>query len=179
MAQDLVSWAAELACDHLHTLPRRLRHVEGVARRAALAANIVDDPEVLVAAGWLHDLGYAPALVRTGFHPIDGADFLQQIGVDVRLCALVANHSCARIEARNRGVALDWADERTALRDALWWADMTTTADGMDTTLAERLAGVCQRYGDADVVTRSVLEAEPALREAVDLTEGRLRSQVK
>ncbi|WP_328411949.1 HD domain-containing protein [Nocardia sp. NBC_00403] len=179
MAQDLVSWAAELAHEYLHMLPRRLRHVEGVARRAALAGSVVDDPAVLVAAGWLHDVGYAPALVRTGFHPVDGAEFLQQIGASDRLCALVANHSCACVEARNRGVAFDWVDERTPLRDALWWADMTTTPDGADVTVAERLADVYRRYGETDVVTRSVREAEPALREAADLTEGRLRLQVK
>ncbi|MFQ6332127.1 HD domain-containing protein [Nocardia sp. CWNU-33] len=179
MAQDLVRWAAELAHEHLHTLPRRLRHVEGVARRAALASDIVDDPVLLIAAGWLHDVGYAPSLIRTGFHPVDGATFLRQLDASDRLCALVANHSCACVEARNRGVALDWPDERTPLRDALWWADMTTTADGTDVTLTERLTDVYRRYGEADVVARSVREAEPTLREAVDLTEGRLRLQVK
>ncbi|MFQ6398966.1 HD domain-containing protein [Nocardia sp. KC 131] len=179
MTQDLVSWAAELAHEYLRMLPRRLRHVEGVARRAALAGGVVDDPVVLVAAAWLHDVGYAPNLVRTGFHPVDGAEFLRQIGASDRLCALVANHSCACVEARNRGVVLHWVDERTPLRDALWWADMTTTPDGADVTLAERLTDVYHRYGETNVVTRSVREAEPALREAVDLTEGRLRLQVK
>ncbi|MFI7670815.1 HD domain-containing protein [Nocardia sp. NPDC049526] len=179
MAQDLVSWATDLAHEHLQMLPRRLRHVEGVARRAALAAGIVDDPALLVAAGWLHDVGYAPDLIRTGFHPVDGATFLQQIGASDRLCGLVANHSCACVEARTRGVVLDWPDERTALRDALWWADMTTTPDGTDVGLTERLADVYLRYGETDVVSRSLREAEPALRAAVDLTESRLRLQVK
>ncbi|MEV2226239.1 HD domain-containing protein [Nocardia vinacea] len=179
MAQDLVSWATELAHEHLHTLPRRLQHVGGVARRAALAKDIVDDPALLIAAGWLHDVGYAPDLIRTGFHPVDGATYLRQLDAPERLCALVANHSCACVEARNRGVNLDWPDEQTPLRDALWWADMTTTPDGADATLAERLADVYRRYGETDIVTRSLREAEPALREAVDLTEGRLRLHVK
>ncbi|MBF6194159.1 HD domain-containing protein [Nocardia sp. CDC186] len=179
MTQNLVNWAADVAWEHLRALPRRLSHVEGVARRAALAADVADDGELLVAAGWLHDVGYAPSLVRTGFHPVDGATYLRETGASERLCALVANHSCARIEARNRGLVIEWPDEQSPLRDALWWADMTTTASGEDTTLSERLSDVYRRYGDGDVVSRSLREAEPTLRDAVERTEGRMRLQVK
>lgn len=172
---DLVSWARELARAKLElSLPRRWAHVEGVARRALQAAAIVDDDDVLVAAAWLHDIGYARGLVRTGFHPVDGARFLEEIGVSARLCALVANHSCACVEARHRGVPLEWPDERTELRDALWWADMTTTPDGVSTTLSQRIREVRARYGDEHVVAISLREAEPALHEAVSATEARL-----
>ncbi|WP_280486551.1 HD domain-containing protein [Nocardia farcinica] len=174
MAVDLVGWAAETARAHLSVLPRRLRHVEGVASRAALAGPVVDDAELLVAAGWLHDIGYAPVLVRTGFHPIDGAVFLESIGASKRLCALVANHSCACIEARNRELSIDWKDEQTPLRDALWWADLTTTVDGKTTTLDDRLADIYRRYGADHVVGRSVRESEPIIREVVRRTEDRL-----
>ncbi|WP_036498124.1 HD domain-containing protein [Nocardia aobensis] len=176
---DLAGWAAELAQEQLHGLPRRWRHVAGVARRAALATELVDDAALLVAAAWLHDIGYAPKLVRTGFHPVDGATYLAQIGASDRLCALVANHSCACVEARNRGVPLEWEDEQTSLRDALWWADMTTTAAGDDTTFDERVADVYRRYGPDHVVSRSIREATPDLREAVARTEVRLQSHVK
>ncbi|MFF0527573.1 HD domain-containing protein [Nocardia amikacinitolerans] len=179
MAVDLVSWAAETARAHLTVLPRRLRHVEGVAGRAALAGPVVDDAELLVAAGWLHDIGYSPALVRTGFHPIDGAVFLESIGASERLCALVANHSCACIEARNRELAIDWEDEQTPLRDALWWADMTTTADGVTTTVDDRLADIYRRYGAEHVVARSIREVEPMICSAAQRTDDRLRAQVK
>jgi hypothetical protein len=30
------------------------------------------DRPVLIAAAWLHDIGYAPGLPETGFHPLDG-----------------------------------------------------------------------------------------------------------
>jgi hypothetical protein len=30
-------------------------------------------PDDLVAAAWLHDIGYAPELAKTGFHPLDGS----------------------------------------------------------------------------------------------------------
>jgi hypothetical protein len=53
---------------------------------------------VLVAAACLHDLGYAPALIETGFHGLDGARHLRALGYE-RLAGLVAYHSGARGEA--------------------------------------------------------------------------------
>ncbi|MEV0299240.1 hypothetical protein [Nocardia sp. NPDC050710] len=47
--------------------------------------------------------------------------------VERRMCGLVANHSAAQVEARRRAIEIEWADERTPLRDALWWAGMTIT----------------------------------------------------
>jgi HD superfamily phosphodiesterase len=43
---------------------------------------------VLVAACYLHDIGYALALARGGFHPLDGARFLRALGRE-RLACLV------------------------------------------------------------------------------------------
>lgn len=135
-------WAERLARQHLALLPRRMAHVEGVARRAAEAASVAADPELLIAAAWLHDIGYGPALVRTGFHPVDGAHYLRRIGAGDRLCGLVANHSCACVEARHRGVLIEWADEESAERDALWRADITTIPTGHVTTVRTRLAEI-------------------------------------
>ncbi|WP_323098242.1 hypothetical protein [Intrasporangium sp. YIM S08009] len=35
----------------------------------------------VAAAAWLHDVGYAPSVAQTEFHPLDGARFLQKYGV--------------------------------------------------------------------------------------------------
>jgi len=32
--------------------------------------------EVLIMAGWLHDIGYSTAIGHTRFHPLDGAVYL-------------------------------------------------------------------------------------------------------
>ncbi|QBS46280.1 phosphohydrolase [Nocardia sp. CS682] len=174
----LADWAEQVACTHLAAvMPKRWRHVQGVVRRAQSLAGVVDDPDLLIASAWLHDIGYTPDLRRTGFHPVDGAQYLRQRGADERLCALVAHHSCARVEARRRGIVIDWPDERTALRDALWCADMTTTPNGEATDLRSRIAEVRERYGPDDVVAQSIGEAEPELRAAVQRTE-RLLSNV-
>ncbi|WP_406239361.1 HD domain-containing protein [Nocardia sp. NBC_01009] len=156
-------------------MSRRWQHVQGVARQARQAIDVVDDADLLLAAAWLHDIGYAPSICRTGFHPVDGAEFLRQQGAPPRLCALVANHSCARIEARNRDIEIGWPDEHTALRDALWWADMTTTPTGETTDVRSRVAEVCERYGPDHVVSKSLDEAAPALIEAAERTEKLLQ----
>ncbi|WP_084466549.1 HD domain-containing protein [Nocardia arthritidis] len=175
MTDDFVAWAAQLARDNLVGMSRRWQHVQGVARHAQQAVDVVDDGDLLLAAAWLHDIGYAPSIRETGFHPVDGAEFLRREGAPERLCALVANHSCACVEARNRNIEIRWPDEQTALRDALWWADITTTPTGETTDVLSRIAEVRERYGPDHVVSRSLAEAAPELIEAVDRTEKLLR----
>ena len=47
-----------------------------LAKRGRVAASFsLEDCELLVAAAFLHDVGYAPSLNRLGFHPVDGARF--------------------------------------------------------------------------------------------------------
>jgi HD superfamily phosphodiesterase len=98
------------------------------------AAVPVQDREIVVMAAWLHDVGYAPALVSSGLHALDGARWLRAQGWDDRLASLVANHSCALYEARERGLAdqlaAEFPAEQSPTADALWYADMTTGPDG-------------------------------------------------
>ncbi|KAA8884268.1 HD domain-containing protein [Nocardia colli] len=151
----LAAWAEDLVRTRLaSSLPRRWAHVQGVARRAWLAAGVVDNADTLVAAAWLHDIGYAPELTRTGFAPVDGAEFLHGEGVSDRQCALVANHSCACVETRRRGIELKWVDENT--------------------TAQERIREVRSRYGDEHVVFLSLQESAPTLLAAVLRTDERL-----
>jgi HD superfamily phosphodiesterase len=59
-------------------LPRRWAHVQGVAARArSLAAVLGADADLLEAAAWLHDVGYAPGLDVTGLRALDGARYLR------------------------------------------------------------------------------------------------------
>src|SRR5215469_9740250 len=107
-----VDEAAELARTMLaEALPRRWRHVRSVARRARWSAKRLALSEDLVAAAWLHDIGYAPELAETGFHPLDGARYLRRVGVDGQVVSLVAYHSCARMEADARGLGAELGSE--------------------------------------------------------------------
>jgi len=66
----------------------RLPHLATVAARAEALSSTVPKPKVdaLVASAWLHDIGYAPALRRTDFHPLDGALFLRRKGWPKAVC---------------------------------------------------------------------------------------------
>ncbi|MEU4789001.1 HD domain-containing protein [Micromonospora tulbaghiae] len=172
--------AAEIAERHLaKALPRRWSHVRAVAAKATSIAWIVGhDAETLTAAAWLHDIGYAPDIVDTGFHSLDGARWLVRAGASHRLAALVAHHSCASYEAELRGLgdvlAAEFPREESATSDALWFADMTTGPDGQDLSVAERLAEIRERYGPQHLVTRFWRLAGPPLFEAVKRTQDRL-----
>lgn len=148
-------------------LPRRWRHVRSVARRARWAAEKLSLSDDVVAAAWLHDIGYAPELVETGFHPLDGARYLRRAGVDGRVVSLVAYHSCAEIEAEVRGLgetlAAEFKPGEALLADVLLYCDMTTGPDGDYVQPADRLVEIRGRYGPDHEVTRFVERAAPEI----------------
>ena len=71
----LAPWAQQIARVLVQEpLPRRWAHVQGVAARArSLAPVLGADADLMEAAAWLHDIGYAPGLATTGLHQLDGA----------------------------------------------------------------------------------------------------------
>lgn len=158
----------------------RWDHVTGVAAVASKIVDIVpaEDTELLVAAAWLHDIGYSPDLRETGFHPLDGARYLHSIGAPERLCALVAHHSCAIVEARVRhmgGLLLaEFPPDESLVADALTYADMTTGPTGQPVAVDERIAEVLDRYPPTDPVHRAITESAPLLRATVARIEAHL-----
>ena len=148
----LASWAGHLAQALLQEpLPRRWAHVQGVAARARSLDHVLGaDADLLEAAGRLHDIGYAPDLAATGFHPLDGARYLRDAQhADATLSRLVAHHSCAIIEAGERGLAdvLSFEFELSPqfLSSVLTYCDMTTSPDGELVPAERRVAKIHDR----------------------------------
>jgi len=169
-----VQWARDLAERLLaDPLPRRWAHSQGVGRKAESVAHRVGaDAELLVAAAWLHDIGYAPDLVKSGSHALDGARYLRDVAhAGARLCRLVANHTYAIVEARRRGLATELATEFPIIdglvADALVYCDMTTSPDGDPIDVEDRLAEIAARYGPGSLVADSKAEARPRILESV------------
>lgn len=150
------------------------RTAEGIAHRLQFNAD------VLAPAAWLHDIGYAPEVVDSGFYPLDGARYLRGLGYPLEVVRLVAHHSGALIEADERGLQdqllAEFPFEPSGLMDALWYSDMTTGPQGEPLAVEERLAEIRERYGARDVVTRFVERAEPELIGAVRRVEQLLAS---
>ncbi|MFF3313866.1 HD domain-containing protein, partial [Streptomyces sp. NPDC002952] len=67
-------------------LGNRWLHTQAVAARAqgATAAAAEADRDLLVAAAWLHDIGYVPELHKTAFHPLHGARHLESLDAPAR-----------------------------------------------------------------------------------------------
>lgn len=161
-------------------LPRRWSHVRAVATKASAIAEVLpeQDRSVLIAAAWLHDIGYAPTLVDTGFHPLDGARWLRSEGFDERVICLVAHHTCALLEAEERGLARELSEEfrqeESATADALWYCDATTGPDGQDFDVLDRLEEIRTRYGPGTLIARFIDRAQPEIIAAVERTTTRL-----
>ncbi|MFD6227101.1 HD domain-containing protein [Streptomyces sp. JL4002] len=185
MDETMLAWARQVAEKELSgVLPQRWAHSQGVAARATGLGHVLGgDAELLAAAAVLHDVGYAPRLAETGFHPLDGARFLRdEHGADERLVRLVANHSFALLESEERGLreALErefpLLDE-PLLVDALVYCDMTTTPDGQPTTAKQRVAEIEGRYGADSLIGRFVRRASPEIFAAVARVEAALVAQ--
>ncbi|MGH4002343.1 MAG: HD domain-containing protein [Pseudonocardiaceae bacterium] len=169
----IAAGARELARSLLEAeLPVRWAHSKGVAGQAVAVAWVVPEhADVLEAAAWLHDIGYASSVAVTGFHPLDGARRLRDTRFgDRTLWTLVAHHTCAQIEAEARGLSEVLAAEFPLgevdpfLVAALTYCDLTTGPDGEMIKVDERITEILSRYGPEDVVHRAIAQATPILR---------------
>ena len=178
-----VPWARDLAGRLLAgPLPVRWAHTQGVGRKAESIAHVAgEDAELFMSAAWLHDIGYAPDLVKTGLHALDGARYLRDVEkASDRLCRLVANHSSAIFEARRRNLAdeltVEFPDVAGFLKDALTYCDMTTSPAGFPIEVEARLSEILDRYPHGDIVADSIREARwhiiQAARKVSHVTTG-------
>jgi putative nucleotidyltransferase with HDIG domain len=174
----LVTTARVLAEVLLEELPDRWRHTIGVAHRADQLSVTVEpaDRETLVAAAWLHDIGYGRVARRSGFHPLDGAEYLIRHGWSPRIAALVAHHSAAHLLAGGSGPlkALHaHPDERSPVSDALAYADQTTGPAGQPLPIRVRMAEMLTRHGTGSAQARVHHLREPYLLAAAGRVEAR------
>lgn len=175
--------ARALARSLLGDVGTRWQHVRTAGATAARLSVLFDDDEaaLLVAAATLHDVGYAPELAHTGFHPLDGAVYLQARGLPERLVSLVAHHSEAEMLGAQCGVH-DLSDrfvrERSLLADALVYSDMHSAPDGQPIRAEHRLADIARRKPDpveharAQRLRASMTRVGAALTERAGMPDG-------
>ena len=91
---------------------------------------------------------------------------------DALLCRLVAYHSCAIVEAGERGLAdvlnSEFDPAPDVLASVLTCCDMTTSPDGRPVRVERRLAEIHDRYGSGHLVSRSIQRATPMILCAVE-----------
>lgn len=172
---DVVLWAKAEAEHLLSPLGDRWLHTLGVVHRAKMVASTASpvDRPVLLAAAYVHDIGYAPELATSGFHPLDGALWLRSNGRE-RLARLVAHHSGARFQASELGLVAEldaFPEEHSVVADLLTYCDLTTDPDGQCVTFSTRLAGISSRYAYDSEVSRSMRAAADPLAAVIRRAE--------
>lgn len=180
-----VTAARSLAASLLRSQPQRFRHVEGAARAAAhVSARLPDvHRDAVIAAAWLHDIGYAPELQRTGFHPVDGAAYLREGGWDDSIVRLVAHHSHCQLIAPYYGADTHltaYAPIPGITADVLTFADLVSGVDGSGVTVADRIAELRARPLTEPAVPAHVREARyRLLRQSADHVRVSIRRSVR
>jgi len=175
------TWSAKLAEQLLAPLGNRWLHTQGVVRTAEHIGQAFDvkTRELLVAAAYVHDIGYAPSIQRTGFHPLDGAHYLLSFN-QTRLASLVAYHSEAPFEAELRSLLPELNHiprEHSTLADALTYCDMHTGPTGQKLTFEQRIADIFQRYPEGHIVNRAIHQALPSYIQAIANVQNLLQSK--
>lgn len=160
--------AKELAATYLEHGSDRWQHVQAVASvaRELVAAGA---PAELEIAAWLHDIGYADALARTGMHALDGARFLELLEAPQLVVGLVAFHTGAEFEAEERGLLgklLEFERPNQSVLDQMILADMVSGPCGERVSVSQRLADILSRYEPQHPVHRAVSLSGPYLRSA-------------
>lgn len=164
-----VATAKVVARERLEMLPRRWRHVQGVGQLAEDVAGISRLADEVVAAAWLHDVGYSPDLVQSSLHGLDGARFLVDLGAAHRVVSLVGHHTGAVFEAEERGLHRELATIPAPTQedlDALTLLDLCISPDGLPTHPTKRVAEILHRYAEGDPVHRAVSRSAPSLLES-------------
>ena len=179
MSEQLIPEARDLVGRILEEDPERQHHCAGVAARAqALAVTVPQAAAAeLVTAAWVHDIGYGSLLRDTGFHPIDGADYLRREGWPKPVYDLVAHHSGSRFVAHVRGLddrmrAFEFVEDPVS--DALTVADNTAGPGGTVMTVEERLREKLKRHGPDSWTARANPERDDYIRAAARRVAHRL-----
>lgn len=151
--------AKELSRSYLGDLRPRWDHVRAVGWCAEDLIERCGLPERVAIAAWLHDVGYSPELAVSGFHPLDGAQFLTAQGVPAEVVRLVAWHTGAGFEATERGLLgqLEQIAQPAVVElDALTMIDLATSPVGEAVLDVDRIAEILSRYEDGHPVHDAV-----------------------
>jgi hypothetical protein len=180
---NIACWAEHYSSRMVSPLGARWTHIAAVAEQARRVSSLLPrhEREILIAAAYLHDIGYAPELAITGFHPLDGARLLRLLGHD-RVAGLVAHHTRALHEARLRGLEkalAEFDDEGSLVSGALAYCDLTTGPSGERMTPEQRLLDVEARYGEDNPVTNGLRAAWSELMDAIRQVEELLRQPTR
>ncbi len=158
-------WREDHAVRLVKELPiDRQNHIQEVVSRAKRFQASSNIPQLgnLPLAAWFHDVGYAPSIRTTGFHPLDGAAYLAASEAPEELIGAVFSHTGAFGEAPSYHDAAPFYSQydastfRNPLADALTYCDLHSDPCGNPVTPTERLQEIVKRYGPDHPVSENI-----------------------
>ncbi len=134
-------------CDR-HYILRRYERVRSSAHE--INKRKVHSPineDLAFCAALLHDIGYIPEAAHTGFHPLDGYNFLLQRGYP-QLAKLICAHSSSPEEALLRNIGpLDESNDIIAKLITFW--DVQVKQGGEIVSYTERIRDILAKKSEA------------------------------
>lgn len=158
----------DLAEGFVRGIAPRWAHVVAVGQTSEALRQAHPDRvgEAVLAAAWVHDLGYAPELAQTGLHALDGALALRRLGAPVEVVALVGHHTGAAFEAEERGMLEEWqrlpTPDPQAL-DILTMIDLAASPTGQPVRDVDRVDEILRRYEREHPVHKAVTRSQDEL----------------
>lgn len=153
--QEKCKWQEQLDTFFAHN-PARLQHMRDASRVAADVAAVLGLSPVasqqLARAALAHDIGYAPAVMQTGYHPLDGAFFLEACGEDPWIVEAVLRHSRAGAGDHLPPAIRQAYAARVPRAEAAWLVEATTLCDwraagvGGRVSLGQRFWDIVERH---------------------------------
>lgn len=173
----MIDAAQDAAQRLLGDVGTRLEHTRLVAQQAAEASAALESPwpRAVQAAAWLHDIGYSRLVVASGLHSLDGARWARSESFNEQVCSLVAWHTGAVFEARQRGLEaclrIEFEEPPALALDVLTWADLTSSPTGEPVLAGARLEEILSRYHPDSHVHRAISAAASQLHTLVERVE--------
>ena len=167
-------------CRSFEKHPDRLRHILTVARKVRETAQQLSakypemdlDVNVAYCAALLHDIGYLDALTVSGFHPIDGANYLRECGYP-DLAEYILGHSNSPEQATLLQIEGVVMSPHIIAKLITYW-DIRVRQGGALVSYAERLDDIKTRYGVESQVWKSHLLAHDRISQLVQEIEDLL-----
>lgn len=155
-------------------VPGRLHHILVVAERVRQSARDINelnpgmhiDENAAFCAGLVHDIGYLEQIAHSGFHPLDGYNFLLSQGFG-QLARHILLHSCAIEEAELLGISLPQISPSLITKLITYW-DVQVKPGGDIVSYEERLRDIVMRYGERSIVVQANINARCRVQLIID-----------
>lgn len=134
----------------------------------------------LIQAAYLHDLGNSDGLVKTGFYPLDGALFAEEMGFSKEIVSGIMFHSGAYEDvARNfpdlMGPYLNYRKRLTPMDifyiDLITYCDLQRSLNGKHVSLHQRIDEIIENYGIDHNKSLTVLSNKGMFEAVIDRVE--------